>query len=336
MKTFSIGNHTIGYDHPPYIIAEIGNNHDGELEQAFDLIDAAGKAGANAVKFQTYRADKLVTREHELYDFFSKFALPFEWHPELKARANKLDMDFISTPFDKEAADFLAELGLPAFKISSSDLTNLPLIRHCAKFNKPLLISTGMGSLKEAGAAIESSRISGCKNISLLHCISIYPTPPKEVQLNTLVELRRLFDVPIGFSDHSLSPTLPAAAAALGARIIEKHITLSRTMDGPDHAVALEPDEFKVMTEATREACEAMHYSGKTITDQLKNVRWASLRGLYAAVNIKAGTILTEKHLLPLRPVAEFTVDNIDSLLGRKTAAAFKKEEAISSFKLED
>ena len=331
MKTLSIAGREIGFSSPPLIIAEIGNNHDGDKSQAIDLIAAAAESGAHAVKFQTYSPEKLVTPDHELYDFFNQFRLPREWHGELKDEAEKRGMLFLSTPFDVDSAEFLNELKIPAFKISSSDLTNLPLIRRCAQFEKPLLISTGMGTLKETGAAIEAAHIHGCYNVSILHCVSIYPTPVDQSQINAITELSRLFNVIVGFSDHSLSPTLPCVAVTLGARIIEKHLTLSRKLDGPDHAVALEPDEFALMVRSCEEAMASRSIPGKTLTPDLNKVRSASLRGLYAARDIMAGAVITERDIIPLRPAAELTISDLARVIGRKVARSVAKGEAISA-----
>jgi sialic acid synthase SpsE len=245
-------------------------------------------------------------------------------------------MVFLSTPFDMEAVDFLDKLGMPAFKIASSDLTNLPLIRRCADTGKPLLISTGMGTLEEAGAAIEAARMRDHGRIALLHCVSIYPTPAEAAQLDAIHEMIRLFEIPIGFSDHSLSPTLPVAAVALGARIIEKHFTLSRSLPGPDHAVALEPEEFAVMARGCREVVVSFAASaGKNLTPALENVRRASLRGLYARVDIPAGAVIGEEDLIPLRPAAELTISDLGAVVGRKARRAIARGEAIRRDSLE-
>lgn len=318
---FVIGENLISADSKPYIIAEIGNNHDGKLKQALTLIQEAARAGADAVKFQTYNAESLVTRDHELYPFFSRFQLPLEWHPELKKCAGNNGMAFLSTPFDRKSADFLNKLGVPAFKISSSDLTNHQLISHCANFGKPLLISTGMGTVYEAGGAIEAAHMQGCYQVAILHCVSLYPTAIEDSQIHAISEFQRLFQIPVGFSDHSLSSTLPVVAITLGARIIEKHFTLSRQLEGPDHAVALEPDEFKMMTQACNETFKSLRNSGKTITDQLSKVRTASLRGLYAARDLAKGSVIQEEDIIPLRPSTEFSLEDLPEIVGKSTLA---------------
>ena len=324
-KEFAIGCCQVSDATEPFIIAEIGNNHDGKLDQALALIREAAASGADAVKFQTYNPEKLVTKEHELHEFFSQFRLPLEWHEELKGAAEQEGMQFLSTPFDRWSADFLQELDVPAFKISSSDLTNLQLIKHCAQFGKPLLISTGMGTILEAGSAIEAAHIQGCYEVAILHCVSLYPTAIEDCQINAIPEFQRLFQIPIGFSDHSLSPTLPAVAVTLGARVIEKHFTLSRKLKGPDHAVALEPHEFKIMAQACKETVTSLRNSGKVITDDLSRVRRASMRGLYASRNIPAGSVITEDDIVPLRPATELSLKNIPEIVGKKATIEIPK-----------
>jgi sialic acid synthase SpsE len=324
-KEFAIGCCQVSDTSEPFIIAEIGNNHDGKLEQAIELINEAAQAGADAVKFQTYNPEKLVTPEHELHGFFSQFQLPLEWHGKLKEIALEAGVQFLSTPFDRWSADFLQKLDVPAFKISSSDLTNLQLIRHCAEFGKPMLISTGMGTIYEAGGAIEAAHMKGCYDIAILHCVSLYPTAVEDSQINAIPEFQRLFQIPVGFSDHSLSPTLPAVAVALGARVIEKHFTLSRDMKGPDHAVALEPHEFKIMSQACKESAKSLRNSGKMITDDLSKVRKASMRGLYATRDLPAGTVISEADIVPLRPATELSLKDVPEIVGKKTTTNIPK-----------
>lgn len=331
----TINGRRIAVDEPPLVVAEIGNNHDGNRSQALEMIAAAAEAGADAVKFQTYDPDLLVHSSHELYDFFVRYRLPRQWHEELKKTAERCGLLFFSSPFDEGSAAFLADLGVPAFKIASSELTNLPLIHTCAAFGKPVLLSTGMGSLAEAGAAIEACHIEENYQVAVMHCISEYPTPVDHSQINAVLELGRLFGIISGFSDHSLSPTLPAVAVAFGARIIEKHFTLSRDLKGPDHAVALEPDEFALMARACREAVAALSAPGKTITPELKKVRSASLRGLYAAVDIAAGTRLTKKHVVALRPPATLSIRDMHCVIGRTARVELKRGDAIKPEHLE-
>jgi sialic acid synthase SpsE len=325
-----IAGRVIADDAPPLIIAEIGNNHDGSLEQAKSLIAAAAEAGADAVKFQTYDPDRLVRPGHQLYTFFKHYLLPREWHAELRDEAHAAGMIFLSTPFDPDAADFLVSLGVPALKIASSDLTNLPLIRRCASHRLPMLISSGMGTFPEIETALGVARDEGCDSLAVLHCISLYPTPPDKTELRTVSALRERFGLPVGFSDHSLSPALPVAAVALGARIIEKHFTIDRTLPGPDHAVALEPDQFQAMAVGCREVVQALGSGDKRLTDELNEVRNGSLRGLYAAVEIAAGTELSIEMVSLLRPATSLTAADLPRLLGRKASKNIKRGEPLS------
>lgn len=329
MKPLVIAGRTISDETPPFIIAEIGNNHDGKLEQALDMISAAADIGADAVKFQTYQPDRLVRRDHELYDFFSRFALPREWHRIFQERAAERNLIFLSTPFDPDSADFLVELGVPAIKIASSDLTNLTFIRHCAAYGLPLLISSGMGSIEEIQEALSTAEDAGCKQIALLHCVSLYPAPLEKTNLLAITELRMRFDHTIGFSDHSDSIVVPVAAVALGARIIEKHFTLRRSLPGPDHAVALGQFEFETMIIGCRDVASALGDGSKKITRELKKVRKASLRGLYAAMGIGQGHLLTEEMVSLLRPAAHLTAGDLPAILGSKTTRGIEAGEPL-------
>ena len=327
---FEIAGHMIADDSSPLVIAEIGNNHDGNLEQAQQLIAAAAEAGADAVKFQTYDPDRLVRPGHQLYSFFKHYLLPREWHSTLRDEAGSNGLIFLSTPFDPDAADFLVSLGVPALKIASSDLTNIPLVRRCAGHRLPLLLSSGMGTVAEIERALAVAGDMGCDEIAVLHCISLYPTPPDKSELRAIPALKERFGIPVGFSDHSLSPALPVAAVALGARIIEKHFTLERSLPGPDHAVALEPDQFKLMADGCRDVAAALGSGKKLITEELDEVRNGSLRGLYAAADIPAGTELTVEMVALLRPAAKLTAGDLPSVLGRIATQSLKEGDPIS------
>ena len=329
MKPLKIADFEIGENTPPFIIAEIGNNHDGDRTQALRLIAAAAKSGADAVKFQTYTPELLVRPEHELYEFFSRFALPREWHKDLQTEAAAQGIVFLSTPFDLESADFLVSLGVPALKIASSDLTNLELVRHCASSGLPLLLSTGMAVHEEIRAAVDAAGESGNERLALLHCVSVYPTPPEKTDLLTVSELRGKFDLTVCFSDHSLSTTLPAAAVALGARIIEKHFTLSRDLPGPDHSVALEPNEFARMAMGCREVAAALGTVRKQITPELRTVRDASLRGLYAAREIPEGQVLKREMVSLLRPASSMRAADLPAILGKIALKNIAAGEAL-------
>ena len=325
----SVGGFVVAEENPPLIIAEIGNNHDGDLDQGKRLVAAAAEAGADAVKFQTYDPDRLVRPGHQLYNFFKRYLLPRDWHEVLKAEAEDAGLLFLSTPFDPDAAAFLVQLGVPALKIASSDLTNLPLVRACAAHRLPLLLSSGMGTFDEIAAALEAARSEGCDELAVLHCISLYPTPPEKVGLRTIPALLERFALPVGFSDHSLSAAIPVAAVALGARIVEKHFTLDRNLPGPDHAVALEPDQFAIMAAGCRDVAVALGKGEKRLTDDIVEVRNGSLRGLYAACEIAEGTELTHDKVALLRPPAALNAMDLPALLGRKAVRRIAEGEPL-------
>ena len=332
----SVGGFVVADENPPLIIAEIGNNHDGDLDQAKRLVAAAAAAGADAVKFQTYDPDRLVRPGHQLYDFFKRYLLPRSWHEVLKAEAESAGLLFLSTPFDPDAAAFLVSLGVPALKIASSDLTNLPLVRACAAHRLPLLLSSGMGTVNEISSALEAARSEGCDELAVLHCISLYPTPPEKIGLRAVPALRERFGLPVGFSDHSLSAAIPVAAVALGARIVEKHFTLDRNLPGPDHAVALEPDQFALMAEGCRDTAIALGKGDKLLTDEIVEVRNGSLRGLYAACEIAEGAELTHDKVALLRPPAELDAMDLPALLGKKAVRRIQEGEPLEESMFEE
>ena len=261
-----IGDKLIGEEEPCFIIAEAGVNHNGSVELAKKLIDAAKDAGADAVKFQTFKAESVVvkdaqkaeyqketTGEGSQYEMIKKLELTEEDFRELADYAKEKDIMFLSSPFDKESVDLLNELDVPAFKVGSGEITNLPLLRYIAKKEKPIILSTGMSTLGEIEEALDVIRSEGVEDIILLHCVSNYPARIEDVNLRALGTLKQAFKLPVGFSDHTLGITAPIAAVALGACVIEKHFTLDRNLPGPDHKASLEPEELKEMAKAIRE-----------------------------------------------------------------------------------
>jgi len=265
MKT-KIGDKLIGEEEPCFIIAEAGVNHNGSIELAKKLIDAAKDAGADAVKFQTFKTENVVvkdaqkaeyqketTGEGSQYEMIKKLELTEEDFRELADYAKEKDIMFLSSPFDKESVDLLNELDVPAFKVGSGEITNLPLLRYIAKKEKPIILSTGMSTLGEIEEALDVIRSEGVEDIILLHCVSNYPARIEDVNLRALGTLKQAFKLPVGFSDHTLGITAPIAAVALGACVIEKHFTLDRNLPGPDHKASLEPEELKEMAKAIRE-----------------------------------------------------------------------------------
>ena len=279
MPHIVIGDRRIGAGQPVYVIAELSANHNQNFDRAVRTLHAAKEAGADAVKLQTYTADTITIRSDReyfkigggtpwggrtLYDLYSEAYTPWEWQPKLKQVADSLEMDLFSSPFDPTAVDFLEKMNVPAYKLASFELVDIPLIRRMASTGKPLIISTGMATLEEIDEALAVARAAGATQIALLKCTSAYPAPANEMNLRTITEMARRYDVPVGLSDHSMSIAVPVAAVALGASIIEKHITLSRSEKGPDSAFSLEPDEFKSMADAVRIAESAL---GKSILE---------------------------------------------------------------------
>jgi len=259
-----IGNRKIGDDYPAFIIAEAGSNHDGKLEQAFKLVDVAVAAGADMVKFQIFKASKLYPpncgvidfggKKLDLYAFFVKSEVSYDWLPKLKRYCDRRGIIFFATPFDEESADAMEKAGTQAYKIASSELNHIPLLRHVARKQKPMIMSEGLSTMRDIAEAVETVRGEGNEQIAVLHCVSDYPAPPEEYNLNVLQTIKRAFGVVVGLSDHTLDPVLvPTIAVASGARIIEKHFTLSKELNGADHIYALEPNELALMVKRIRE-----------------------------------------------------------------------------------
>ena len=311
----TIDGRKIGAGLPTYIIAEMSANHNKEFDQAVKIIEAAKEAGADAVKLQTYTPDTLTIKcdsedfriketiweGKTLYDLYGEAYTPWEWQPKLMQVANKLDMDLFSTPFDASAVDFLEQMGVPAYKVASFELVDLPLLRKIASTGKPIVMSTGMANLAEIDEAVHTVRGAGNSQIALLKCRSVYPALTKDINLRTIPHIAETFAVPAGLSDHTLGTTVPVAAVALGACIVEKHFTLSRSLPGPDSAFSLEPEEFKAMVAAIRNVEKALgkvHY-GTTETEKA-SIRFR--RSLYVTKDMRSGDKFTTENLRAIRP----------------------------------
>lgn len=314
--SFKILDRTIGSGHPTYVIAELSANHRQDFAEAVKLIEHAKAAGADAIKLQTYTADTLTIDvdsplfRHEsgslwagqtLYSLYREAYTPWEWQPKLKAIANELSMDLFSSPFDFTAVDFLEEMGVPAYKIASFELVDLPLIRRVAQTGKPIIMSTGMATLMEIDEAVRTAREAGAAQIALLKCNSAYPAPPEEMNLRTIPHMAEAFGVPVGLSDHTLGIAVPVAAVALGACIIEKHFTLSRAVPGPDSAFSLEPAEFKAMAEAVRVAEKALGKVSYEATEREAASR-VFRRSLFVVKDMHAGEVFTAENVRSIRP----------------------------------
>lgn len=337
-----IGNHIISADSPPYIIAELSANHNGSLERALKTIDMAKQCGAHAIKMQTYTADTMTIDcdlpdfmidngpwcGYKLYDLYKWAETPFEWHRALFEHARMRGITIFSTPFDETAVDLLEELDAPAYKIASFELLDLQLIRYVARTGKPMIISTGMASEAEIHDAVLAAREAGCSNLILLHCISSYPAPIEQANLRQIQTLCQRFGVLTGLSDHTMGTTAAVAAVALGARIIEKHFTLSRSDKGPDSEFSLEPDEFEVLCRDTGDAWLAiggMEFQRQNSEEGSKIFR----RSLYVVKDIKAGEVLTPENLRRIRPGRGLPPKHYESLLGRVVACDIRRGTAL-------
>lgn len=312
----TIRGRRVGSGRPCFLIAEAGVNHNGSLDLASRLVDAAAAAGADAVKFQTFRAEKVISPgapkagyqvqatvagESQLA-MAKKLELPFEAFRALKDRCEDKGMVFLSTPFDEESVDFLDGLDVCAFKVPSGEITNLPLLEHIACKRRPVIVSTGMSDLEEVRAAVEVFEIAGARELALLHCVSSYPAQPASANLRAMQTLRETFGVPVGFSDHTMGIEVALAAAALGACILEKHLTLDRGLSGPDHKASLEPEEFAAMIRGIRAVEAALGDGRKRCMPEEEGVVRVARRSLVAACTLPAGTVLTEEHIEILRP----------------------------------
>jgi N,N'-diacetyllegionaminate synthase len=340
-----IGDFVIGDEQPCFIIAEAGVNHNGQVELARQLIDAAKQAGASAIKFQTFRAEKLATPDAPQAEYQTQNTgneesqLAMLQRLELSEEAHRLLFDychekgilFLSTPFDEESADFLDTLPVVAFKVGSGELTNLPFLSQLARKGKPIILSTGMASLAEVEMALRA--LKDVEEVALLHCISSYPTPPHEVNLRAMNTLRMAFQVPVGYSDHTEGIEIALGAAALGANIIEKHFTLSRALPGPDHQASLEPHELTAMITHIRSIEAALGHGRKEPTLEELETAKVVRRSLVAAQNIATGTVLTEQHVTTKRPGIGMPPQLWNYVIGR-TAKRDIPENTLLSFDL--
>lgn len=331
-RQIEIAGRPIGPGHPVYVIAELSANHNQDYGEAERLVRAAAEAGADAVKLQTYTADTItldcrtdlfmigegtIWEGKNLHDLYREAHTPWEWQPELKALANKLGMALFSSPFDHTAVDFLEEMDVPAYKIASFELVDLPLIRRVAATGKPVIMSTGMSTLAEIEEAVGAARDAGCEELALLKCTSAYPAPPEEVNLRTIPHLAESFGVVAGLSDHTLGTSVPVAAVTLGADLIEKHFTMSREVPGPDSAFSLEPAELAEMIAAirvTEKALGQVRYGPGEQEGASRGFR----RSLFVVEDLAAGDALTSRNLRSIRPGDGLHTRHLEELLGRK------------------
>ena len=339
----SIAGRKIGLKYKPYIIAELSANHNGDINRALETISIMKECGADAVKIQTYTADTLTIdcdKEdfkikgglwdgYNLYDLYKWAHTPFEWHKTIFEHAHSIGITIFSTPFDETAVDLLEDLNAPAYKIASFEAVDIPLIKYVAKTGKPMIISTGMANLEEISEAVEAAHEGGCGELVLLHCISSYPAPVEQSNLRTIPDLAERFNLIAGLSDHTLGTTVSVASVALGACVIEKHVTLSRHDKGPDSEFSLEPKELEQLCLDTKDAWQAMGTAGY----ERKPAEEASLkfrRSIYVVKDIRAGEIISEENIRRIRPGFGLPPKYFDSLIGKIAVVDIDRGTALN------
>jgi len=341
-----IAHQTVGLGHPPFVIAEMSGNHNQSLDRALELVDAAAKAGAHALKLQTYTADtmtlplktegfviedpKSLWRGRSLYDLYEEAHTPWDWHGPIFERARGHDMIPFSTPFDDTAVDFLESLDVACYKIASFEMTDLPLVRKVASTGKPMIVSTGMGTVAEIAETVETARAAGCRDLILLKCTSAYPSTPADANILTIPNLRRTFGCEAGLSDHTMGLGVSIASVAHGATVIEKHFTLRRADGGVDSAFSLEPEELKALVEESEKAWQSLgHINYGTSSVQEAN-SLAFRRSLYIAKDVAAGETLTTENVRAIRPGYGLPTKHLENVLGRKAASDLKAGTPVS------
>lgn len=338
-EQIKVGERYVGQRNPAYIIAELSANHGQDFDQAVRIVRAMAASGADAVKVQTYTADTLtIPCDNEffrigggtlwdgrtLHNLYQEAFMPWDWQPKLQALATELGLDFFSTPFDASAVDFLEAMNVPCHKVASFELVDLPLLMKIAATHKPVIASTGMATQKEIAEAVKTLRDGGCEQLALLKCTSAYPALPEEMHLRTLADMAARFGVPIGLSDHTMGHTVPVAAVALGACIVEKHFTLSRATPGPDSAFSLEPDEFAAMVAAirtTEQALGRVNYTASANETKLRAFR----RSLFVVADVKAGEPFTAQNVRSIRPGHGLHTRHLGEVLGRQAVRDVKR-----------
>ncbi len=345
MKEIKIADQKIGHGHPPFIIAEMSGNHNQSLDRAMEIVEAAAKTGAHALKIQTYTADTMTLDIHEgeffitdptslwngnsLYKLYQEAMIPWEWHKPIFDQCKKLGLICFSTPFDETAVDFLEKLETPCYKIASFENTDIPLIQKVAATGKPIIISTGMASAEELEETVAAARESGCRDLILLKCTSTYPASPENTNILTIPDMCERFGVQVGLSDHTLGLGVAVASVALGATVIEKHFTLSRADGGVDSAFSMEPNEMKSLVLETERAWKALGEVRYGVTEAEKS-SLKHRRSLYVVKDMKAGEALTRENLRAIRPGLGLSPKFFDSLLGKKIKKAVKKGTAVN------
>ncbi len=334
MKNIKIGNKIVGEGQPVFVIAEAGINHDGILSQAEELLEKAKEVGADAVKFQTFRAESLCSKRSKNFDLFKSLELTRNNWESIAETAKRVGTIFFSSVFDEESVELLDSLGVPAFKIASGDLTYLPFLEYIAKKNKPIILSTGMSTLSEIDEALNIIYSTGNRDVILLHCISNYPTKVEDVNLKAINTLEQVFKLPVGFSDHTIGTVIPLTAVSLGAKVIEKHFTLNKNLPGPDHKLSLNPDEFKEMVGGIRTIEQALGDGIKAPRESEAEAIKAGRRSITAKINIPAGVTITRDMLKIARPGTGIEPKFIDIVIGKTAREYIQEDEALTWDKL--
>jgi N-acetylneuraminate synthase len=343
LPEIEIAGRKVGAGHDPYVICELSGNHNGSLDRALEMVDAAAATGCDAIKIQTYTADTItmdVDRPEfkihgglwdgrSLYELYQEAQTPFEWHAAIFERAKQQGVTIFSSPFDETAVDLLAELGAPAFKIASFEAVDLPLIRYAAAKGRPLIISTGMANLEEMTAARDAALAAGAPGVVLLHCVSSYPAVIEDANVRTVADMAQRFGCPIGLSDHTHGSAASVAAIAMGASVIEKHFTLARSDGGPDAAFSLEPAEFSSLVRDCKDAWKALGRAHYDLLGSEKANRQFR-RSLYVAADVKAGEPLTRANVRSIRPGNGLAPAHLDEVLGRPAARDLARGEPLA------
>lgn len=339
----TINNKKIGPGYPTYVIAEMSANHNQNLNKAIKIVEAAKAAGADALKLQTYTADTMtidcdneyfrikgtIWEGQNLHKLYQQALTPWEWHPKIKEVCDRIGLDLFSTPFDLTSVDFLEKQDVPAYKIASFELVDIPLLKRVARTGKPVIMSTGMATMEEINEAVETIKKTGNDRIALLKCTSAYPAPVEEMNLNTMAYLAKTYGVPIGLSDHTLGSAVAVASVALGGCIIEKHLTLSRQDFGPDSAFSTEPHEFKAMVDDIRMVEKALGKVTFEVTEKQKENR-VFRRSLFVVKGMKKGEVFSSENVRSIRPGHGMHTRYLDQVLGKKAGKDIKKGTPLS------
>ena len=344
MKSFNVGNKKVGENEKVFIIAEIGANHNGDFDLAKKSIEEAYKCGVDAVKFQTYTAkelladtDRIITwgkkgdeKQEKISEMFDRISLKREWHKELFNYAKSLGLEVFSTPFSVDGVEFLENLNVPCYKVASSDVNYVDMLEVMAKKEKPIILSVGKSTLREVDSAVDLLEINNCKELIIMHCVAQYPSPMDEMNLNVIKSLKLMYpDSIIGFSDHSIGTTSAIGAVVLGAKVVEKHFTIDKTLEGPDHWFSLDPKEMTQLVSEIRNIEIALGSSRKRVLECEKDERKKSIRSLVLKKDIKKGEIITENHLAMLRPGYGISPFDKHKVIGLKVAQDFPKNTVL-------